>query len=34
MLKNLVDLSEDNDVIFKAITIITTYITKGVPKTI
>lgn len=34
MLKNLIDLSEDNDIISKAIQIITTYITKGIPKTI
>jgi len=34
MLHNLIDLSGENDVIYKAVALITTYLTKGVPRTI
>lgn len=34
MLHNLVDLSGENDILYKAVTIIITYIVKGIPRTI
>jgi len=34
MLHNLIDLSGETDIIYKAVSIITTYLTKGIPRTI
>jgi len=34
MLHNLIDLSSETDIIYKSVALITTYLTKGVPRTI